>query len=351
MKVFVTGSTGLLGNNLVRQLLAAGHEVTGLTRRAEKFERMLGDTAATAVVGDMTDVQGFADAMAGADAVVHTAAYFREYYQSGDHVARLEEINVQGTLSLMAAADEHGVEAFVHISSAGTIGRRPDGAPGDENTPAGPEQLKNLYFQSKVAGDAKIRAHRPSHGMRVVQILPGWMWGPGDAGPTGAGQIVLDFVDGKFPAVPFGGTSLVDARDVAAATIEAISKPHGARYIVGGTYYTLRQIIDHLALETGRPAPKANLPAWVALTYAHLSEAWARVTGGRAAANVAGVRTMAQEHAVDSAKALRELNASFRPLEQTISDVVDWYVRAEMLPSELSFRRRAHRTTASMLEA
>ena len=47
MKAFVTGSTGLLGNNLVRALLAEGHEVVGLTRSAEKFARMLGDTAAT----------------------------------------------------------------------------------------------------------------------------------------------------------------------------------------------------------------------------------------------------------------------------------------------------------------
>lgn len=122
MKAFVTGSTRLLGNNLVRQLLAEGHEVIGLTRSAEKSERMLGDTAATPVVGDIQDIEGFADHLNGCDVVFHTAAYFREYYSKGDHLAKLEAINVTATLDLMAASDARGVKTFVHTSSAGTIG-------------------------------------------------------------------------------------------------------------------------------------------------------------------------------------------------------------------------------------
>ncbi len=332
MKAFVTGSTGLLGNNLVRQLLNEGHEVVGLTRSAEKFEKMLGDTSAKPVVGDMEDIGAFASHLEGCNAVFHTAAYFREYYGKGDHIPKLEAINITGTLELIEAADARGVEAFIHTSSSGTIGVRDDGAPGDEDTRASDAQLRNLYFKSKVEGDQKIRAYVPPNGMRVIQILPGWMWGPGDAGPTGAGQIVFDFLDGKFPAVPDGGTSLVDARDVAAAMIPAVDQPHGERFIVGGTYHSLREVVDLLAKETGRTSPQVNLPAWFAIFYAQMSETWATLTGGRAAANVEGVRTMAAKHSVSSAKAERELGAMFRPLEQTIGDVVGWYRERGMLP-------------------
>jgi dihydroflavonol-4-reductase len=55
MRFFVTGSTGLLGNNLVRTLEAAGHSVVGLVRSEEKGRRLLGDTRATLVKGDMRD--------------------------------------------------------------------------------------------------------------------------------------------------------------------------------------------------------------------------------------------------------------------------------------------------------
>ena len=334
MRVFVTGSTGLLGNNLVRTLLADGHEVIGLTRSLEKFERMLGDTSATPVQGDMLAIDGFAAHLDGCDAVFHTAAYFREYYEPGDHAEKLKAINIDATLALMAEADRRGVKAFVHTSSSGTIGIREDGSAGDEDTPPSAEQLTNLYFRSKWDGDEEIRAWQPPSGMRVVEILPGWMFGPGDAAPTNAGQIVLDFLDGKFPAVPDGGTCVVDARDVARAAVDAVDRPHGERYCVAGRYLSLRDVIDAIAAASGRKAPGLDLPLWLALSYARMSEAWASLTGGRAAASYEGIKTMGQKHRISSAKAERELGATFRPFEETARDVLAWYVVDGRIPSE-----------------
>ena len=94
MKAFVTGSTGLLGNNLVRMLEAAGHTVVGLVRSEEKGHRLLGDTRAILIKGDLGDVQAFASALEGCEAVFHTAAYFREYYQPGDHWQALEHASM-----------------------------------------------------------------------------------------------------------------------------------------------------------------------------------------------------------------------------------------------------------------
>jgi uncharacterized protein YbjT (DUF2867 family) len=73
MKVFVTGSTGLLGNNLIRALEAAGYTVAGLVRSEEKGRRLLGDTRATLVTGDMRDVPAFASALDGCEVAELTA--------------------------------------------------------------------------------------------------------------------------------------------------------------------------------------------------------------------------------------------------------------------------------------
>src|SRR5690606_8163623 len=121
-----------------------------------------------------------------------------------------------------------GVSAFVHTSSSGTIGRKPDGSAGDEDTPPSPRQLENLYFRSKYDGEQMIRAWTPTGGLRVIEILPGWMFGPGDAAPTAAGKLIFDVLAGKVPAVPDGGTSIVDARDVARAMLNAAHAPHGS---------------------------------------------------------------------------------------------------------------------------
>src|SRR5918994_6485261 len=114
MKAFVTGATGLLGNNLVRALRAEGHDVRALVRSDTKARQLLGDTGAELVLGDMEDVPGFAETLAGCDVVFHTAAYFREYYASGDHWPKLKAINVHGTLALAEAAHTRGVRRLIH---------------------------------------------------------------------------------------------------------------------------------------------------------------------------------------------------------------------------------------------
>ncbi len=326
MKALVTGSTGLLGNNLVRLLIEQGHQVKGLIRSRKKAKRLLADLDVELVKGDMRLVTEFAPELDGCDAVFHTAAYFREYYQPGDHVEALEEINIHGTLELIVEADRRRVPCFVHVSSAGTIGLKPDGSPGDEDTPPSPVAESNLYFRSKVNGDAEIRAFEPESGMKIVEILPAWMWGPGDAAPTAAGQMALDFVARKVPGILDGGSSLVDARDVAAAMIAAIERGRdGERYICGGAYHTLERVMQGLERVSGVRGPKMRLPHAMVMTVAYFSEIFGRITGREVLITREGVRTMHAKLAVTSAKAKRELGATFRPLNETLRDVVNWY--------------------------
>jgi dihydroflavonol-4-reductase len=227
---------------------------------------------------------------------------------------------------LLNEADARGVKRFVHVSSGGTIGMKPDGSPGDEDTPPAAGAVSNLYFKSKVDGDAAIRAWRGKSDMAVVEILPGWIWGPGDAGPTGAGQFALDFLAKKIPAIIDGGCCVVDARDVAAAMLTATEKGRDReKYIVGGTFHTLEEILKGLEKVSGLPGPRMRLPHPVVMAYAWVSELVARLTGGPVLVSREGVRTMHAKMRHSSAKAERELGASFRPLEETLRDIVAWY--------------------------
>jgi len=103
MKAFVTGGTGLLGNNLVRALRAEGHAVAALVRSETKAQRLLGDTGAELIRGDMENVPAFADALTGCDVVFHTAAYFREYPAgNGEPSGRSLPLESGGTPPAMA---------------------------------------------------------------------------------------------------------------------------------------------------------------------------------------------------------------------------------------------------------
>lgn len=326
MKAFVTGATGLLGNNLVRALRAEGHEVVGLVRSDAKARRLLDGTGVTWLVGDMRSPEAFAPALGGCDAVFHTAAYFREYYQPGDHAEALAAVNVRGTLALMALADDVGVRTFVHTSSSGTIGSKPDGSPGDEDTQAPPIARENLYFRSKVDGDAQIHAFAPKRGMAIIEILPGWMWGPGDAAPTGSGQLAQDFLARNVPAIPPGGANVVDARDVAKGMIRAAERAkHGARFLIAGPTMSIAEMLSALERVSGIPGPRMRLPYSLAFAFACASEVWSRISGRPALMTRVALRSMNNPARATSARAERELDVRFRPFDETARDVVAWY--------------------------
>ena len=334
MKAFVTGATGLLGNNLVRSLEADGHEVVALVRDPGKAARVLAGATARVVVGDMQRVDGFAGELSACDVVFHTAAYFREAFEPGADEAAADEINIGGTMQLLDAADAAAVPCFVHVSSGGVIGRKSDGRPGDEDTPPLPIQMANPYFRSKVKGDAAIGNWRSRSGIRIVEIMPGWIWGPWDAAPTGAGKLVAEFTAGRIPANIGGGTCVVDARDVAEAMITAAARaistrapeasPAVEKFLVGGVYCSMREIMQHLEAATGVRGPRFDIPFALLLAYAYGCEAWGRLTGGAPLVTPMAVRTMHARISLDSSKAERELGVRFRDVAETFRDSAEW---------------------------
>ena len=105
----VTGATGLLGGNLVRELDRRGWAIRALVRDAARARRLLSGVARlTPVVGDLERVDDWAAALDGVDVVFHAAAYFRESYRGGSHWERLRTVNVDGTRALVAAAVARG---------------------------------------------------------------------------------------------------------------------------------------------------------------------------------------------------------------------------------------------------
>ena len=327
MNAFVTGSTGLLGSNLVKQLLDGGYTVKALARSASKAQQLLGThPKLTIVVGDMENIPSFAAQMAGSDLLFHCAAYFREYYGQGDHWAKLKRINVDGTIELFTQAEEKGVQKVIYVSSSATIGRGPNGQPGDESTPPGALTAGNLYAQSKVLAEEAIATWLKSHSLPVVLILPTWMYGPQDAAPTGAGQLILDYLNRNLPGVVPGGSAVVDARDVANAMITAVEKgKSGERYIISNQFQTLGHINQLLAKISNVPAPRMYIPYPVALLVAWCSETVARLRGTETLITVNGIRTMKNALDVSAAKAKRELGFHPRSFEETLRDTINWY--------------------------
>jgi dihydroflavonol-4-reductase len=326
MRAFITGATGQLGTNLVHLLLAQGWQVRALARSQAKAKQFLGNTGAEIIIGDMENVQGFAHALEGVDVVFHTAAYFREYFNIGEHWQTLKKINVDATIELMTLAEQKGVKKFIHTSSSGVIGKTANGRLGDESTPPDEGSMSNLYFKSKVLCEQAIVEWQKTHAMPVVLILPTAMIGTYDAGPTGIGEAVINIALKKFPMIPPGGTSFVDSRDVAQAMIVAVEKgKNGERYILNEAYHTMHEFAQVTAKSARVPAPNITMPYPLAMFVATMSEFGARLTGAKPLISKAAVNTMMMGHQLNSTKAQRELGFRARPFAQSIQDEVAWY--------------------------
>jgi dihydroflavonol-4-reductase len=327
-QAFVTGATGLLGNNLVRLLAERGYRVKALARSMAKGRAQFGGLDVEIIEGDMNDVASFKEALRGVDVLFHTAAFFRDSYKGGRHWDELFRVNVKCTEALLAAAYEVGVRRLVHTSSGGVL----DGPPGAliDETMARAEVDANDYFRSKILSDRAIRAFLEKHAdFNAVFVLPGFMFGPGDMGPTASGQLVLDFARRKLPGLVPGSFSVVDARDVAAFSIAAAERGRrGESYLCAGRHMTMFDLAAKLERATGVKAPRFRIPIGLLFVIAIGYEAYARVTGRPILISLASVRLLARENErsrLNHAKSEQEIGVSFRPFEETLADEVAWY--------------------------
>lgn len=326
---FVTGATGLLGNNLVRALLEQGVKVKALVRSMAKGQQQFAALDGVELIqGDLTDVPAFAGALTGCDVVFHTAAFFRENYKGGSHWDELQRINVDGTRALLQQAWAAGVRRFIQTSSIAVL----NGEPG---TLIDETHIRTLtdaddYYRSKILADAAVQDFLQQHDeMQACFVLPGWMWGPADIGPTSSGQLALDLLRGKLPGLVPGSFSVVDARDVAQAHIAAAMKGRRAeRYLAAGRHMTMRELVPLLGQVAAVKTPTRTLPVPLLFILAALQELYARCSGKPVLLSLATVKLMLREadrtH-FNHAKSERELGLIFRPVAETLADTINWY--------------------------
>ena len=207
-----------------------------------------------------------------------------------------------------------------------------DGEPGTsiDETCLRSEADADDYYRSKILADRVVLTFLETHPqMHACMVLPGWMWGPGDMGPTSSGQLVNDVVNGKLPGLIPGTFSVVDARDVAWAQIAAAKNGRRAeRYLAAGRNLTMRQLVPALGRIAGVKTPARQLPLPALYLLAAVQEVYARLTGKPILLSMATLRLLIREEhrtCFNHRKSEQELGLSFRALELTMSDTVTWY--------------------------
>ncbi len=209
MRVFVAGASGAIGRSLVPQLLAAGHEVTGMTRSEESAAALRAAGAAAAVV-DVFDALALSAAMADAkpEVVVHQLTAIPDNLDPRKMEAQFEATNrlrTEGTRNLLAAARDSGARRFIAQSIAFAYAPRQNGLH-DEDDPLWPEATP-IFAAVQEMEDEVLGAE----GLQGLVLRYGFFYGPGtsyapDGGTAAAVRKrqfpVMGRGEGEWPSHP-----------------------------------------------------------------------------------------------------------------------------------------------------
>lgn len=314
----VTGATGLVGNNVVRQLLASGKAVRVLTRESSD-PRPLDGLDVDRVVGDVCDSDSVLRACEGVTAVVH-AAGFVHIGQSKLDVHRA--INVEGTRNVARAARACGARV-IHVSSSDAAGIGSLDEPADEETPLA-DDCGCTYTITKREAEEVVRTEI-SQGLEAVIVNPSFMLGPWDWKPS-SGRMILEVAQGKAWLAPRGHFSVCDVRDVAAGILSAIERGTvGRRYLLSGTTLSYLEAFRLFAEITGGRRPLWSPGPVVSLVGGWLGDLGTLLTGKESDVNSAAIRVARLPKAYSCRRAQEELGYSPRPVAESARDAWDWF--------------------------
>ncbi len=326
MKALVIGGTGFVGMNLMRRLLADGHEVSG-TRRVHcntLFARRIG---APLVTTEIDDVDSLSHAMRGKDVVFNCAGYYPRYSLDREVEIATARRGVRNTLE---AAKRTGVCRYVLTSSIATVGPPLRGACySNEQDPIEPRSLLGVYHAVKAGIEEEVLDAYHS-GLDVVVVIPTAIFGELDV-KAGTGSLIVAVGNQTLPFRIDGKVNLVDADDLARAHVLAAERGRtGERYIVGGHNLSVETLLQTIASRLSVPLEAEPVSLEVAGWRASLGEARVRIAhaGGRAPMSRELVDIVRFGRHVQNAKAEAELDLPKpSPLAETLKKACDWYVR------------------------
>lgn len=239
MKVFVTGSTGFVGNHVLKELLEKGHQVKALVRPGAEY-KIKRPNEVDVVPGTVEEIADLTQGMQGCDAVIHLVGIIRAFPSRG---ITFEKLHTEATANVIAAAKEAGIARLLHMSA---LGAREDGS-----TP---------YLRTKFAAEELVR----NSGLNYSIFRPSLIFGPG-------GEAIKMFADMvKKIVVPIIGDGKYRFQPVSVATVAEgfekaleLEKSHGKTLDVGGPdNVTFDEIMDTLAKVLGKTIVKIHVPVF-----------------------------------------------------------------------------------------
>ncbi len=257
--ILVTGGSGLLGRELIFQLISQGNNVTALYNTTPVAG--ISSPLFSQIQCNLFDITGLYEAMQGTEKVYHCAAMVS--FNPKDKY-KLFKSNIEGTANIVNAAIETGVRKIVHVSSVAALGRLRQGEIISEKMKWAENANNSNYGKSKHLAEMEIW-RGIGEGLEAVIINPTVILGPGDwdKGSTGLFKSAYN----QFPWYTDSTGGFVDVRDVAKAMILLMeSNIVAERFIISSENRSFKDLFSLMAMEFNKKAPYKKVTRSIAET-------------------------------------------------------------------------------------
>ncbi len=327
--IFVTGGTGLLGSQLLYDLVSQGKQVRALYRSQNRlasvshlFRYRDPENGAAFfekiewVVGDILDIPALLEQMNGCSHVFHCAGLVS--FHPKDH-AHVFKINREGTANMVNVALEIGIEKFCHVSSTAAIGGD-HLAPITEATKWKNGEVTSGYSLSKNAAEREVWRAK-EEGLNVVIINPCVILGPGNWNETSL--TIFQTVSKGLKFYPPGSNATVDVRDVSHSMVQLMdSDIEGERYLCVGSNQTFKELMTEISGQLDIPAPTRLAKRWQVEVARWALKIVKGITGNRSAITKETVHNLFAHKRYDTTKLETAIGIEFRPLKEQVSDSI-----------------------------
>lgn len=312
--VLVTGGAGLLGKELIRQLLLQGKKVRAIYNKTPLPDFHSPDLELLQC--NVLDVVGLEEAMQGIEQVYHCAAIVSF---NPREKRRMFRVNIEGTANVVNAALDAGVKKMLQVSSVAALGRIRENEPVNETMNWTEETSNSNYGQSKYLSEMEVW-RGIGEGLNAVIVNPVIILGAGDWN-SGSSKI-FQSVYNEFPWYTEGVTGYVDVRDLANAMIQLMDSDISAeRFIISAGNRTYRDVFNLIAKAFGKRQPYKQVTPLMARIVWRIEKIKSRFTGKEPLVTKETAATALAKVNFDNSKLKKFLPGfSYRSIEETITD-------------------------------
>ncbi len=323
----ITGGSGHVGANLVRELSSRGYEVRCIDfdndhRAFEGFNVEL-------VKGNITDISTLDNTFKDVEVVFHTAAVISLDRKDKDLI---RSVNVGGTENVCEMSLRHGVKKLIHFSSVDAFVREPLEDPLYENRSLVTDPDAVPYDLSK-ADAQRIVLKYCDKGLNASIIHPSGIFGPNDFKPSLFGQEFINIANGKRPYSINVGYDYVDVRDLCKTSVDCIDKGEiKQNYIVGGNYMDFVYMSEVMSEILNKKLIRSTLPfgfIYMSLPGSYISSLIKKTPRAITMDSIHTIKV--QNKNIPSSLSKEKLNHNPRSVEETIQDTIEFFQKRGLI--------------------